>query len=120
MGARRGKFSGDGSVNAIPGHSIPLGMLGVMIDRERYLVTFAGESVQLTYMEFHVLLRIAGGGGRVVSYDELALAFWGASSALTRRRLAVLVSRIRAKLGAGARCIDTVKRVGYRLTAAAA
>ncbi len=88
------------------------------IDRERYLVTFAGELVQLTYMEFHVLLRIAEGAGRVVSYDDLALAFWGAPSPLTRRRLAVLVSRIRTKLGAGARCIDTVQRVGYRLTSA--
>jgi len=31
IGARRGKFNADGSVNAIPGHSMPLGFLGVMI-----------------------------------------------------------------------------------------
>ena len=31
VGARRGKYNADGSVNAIPGHSMPLGMLGVMI-----------------------------------------------------------------------------------------
>jgi ammonium transporter, Amt family len=31
IGPRRGKFNADGSVNAIPGHSMPLGFLGVMI-----------------------------------------------------------------------------------------
>ena len=31
VGARRGKFNADGSVNALPGHSMPLGFLGVMI-----------------------------------------------------------------------------------------
>ena len=31
LGARRGKFNADGSVNALPGHSMPLGFLGVMI-----------------------------------------------------------------------------------------
>ncbi len=31
LGPRRGKFNADGSVNALPGHSMPLGFLGVMI-----------------------------------------------------------------------------------------
>ena len=31
IGPRRGKFNADGSANAIPGHSMPLGFLGVMI-----------------------------------------------------------------------------------------
>jgi len=31
LGARRGKFNADGSVNPLPGHSMPLGFLGVMI-----------------------------------------------------------------------------------------
>ena len=31
VGARRGKYNADGSVNPIPGHSMALGMLGVMI-----------------------------------------------------------------------------------------
>lgn len=31
VGARRGKYNADGSVNPIPGHSMPLGMLGVLI-----------------------------------------------------------------------------------------
>jgi Amt family ammonium transporter len=31
VGPRRGKFNADGSVNPIPGHSMPLGFLGVMV-----------------------------------------------------------------------------------------
>ena len=31
LGPRRGKFNADGSVNQLPGHSMPLGFLGVMI-----------------------------------------------------------------------------------------
>ena len=31
MGPRIGKYNADGSVNAIPGHSIPLGGLGVFL-----------------------------------------------------------------------------------------
>ena len=92
---------------------------GLEIDHERYLVTFAGRPVPLTYMEFHVLLEVAKGHGRVVTYDALAQALWDGLAVGARRRLAVLVSRIRSKLGDGAGCIDTVHRVGYRLAPAA-
>ena len=87
------------------------------IDRERYFVHLAGRRVQLTYMEFHVLAQIAEGDGSIVAYDELARSRWGMPSAATRRRLAVLVSRIRSKLDEGAPSIETVRRVGYRLSA---
>lgn len=86
------------------------------IDRERYLVWVAGQRVHLTFMEFHVLVAIAEQAGGVASYDALTRQFWDASSDRHRRRLAVLVSRLRSKLGDGARYIDTVHRVGYRLT----
>lgn len=86
------------------------------VDRERYLVRVAGRRVDLTFMQFQVLVAIAEQAGRVASYDTLTQRFWGASSERHRRRLAVLISRLRSKLGDGARYIDTVHRVGYRLT----
>ncbi len=67
-------------------------------------------------MEFNILVVITEQAGKVVAYDDLTRRFWGTPSASHRRRLSVLVSRLRAKLGAGARYIDTVHRVGYRLT----
>jgi DNA-binding response OmpR family regulator len=86
------------------------------IDRERYLVTVANRRLQLTFMEFNILVAISEQAGKVVAHDDLTQQFWGASSTSHRPRLAVLVSRLRAKLGDGARYIDTVHRVGYRLT----
>ena len=85
------------------------------INRDRYIVTVAGRPVRLTYMEFNALWAIAEQSGRVVPYDSLAEALWGRSTPHARRRLAVIVSRVRSKLGEAADAIDTVTRVGYRL-----
>lgn len=85
------------------------------IDKERYTVTVDGDPVHLTYMEFNALWFIANQEGRVATYDQLARALWGEPSPRSRRRLAVLISRMRAKLGgAGSTHIATVTRVGYR------
>lgn len=78
------------------------------IDRDRYLVTVDGRPIRLTYMEFHALLMIAEHSGRVVTYDCLAEALWGSAGPEARRRLAVIVSRVRSKLGEAADAIDTV------------
>jgi len=90
----------------------------LVIDRDRYRVSVEGRPVHLTYLEFNVLWLIAELDGRVATYEALADALWGERTAKTRRRLAVVVSRMRSKLGEpGAACIDTVTRVGYRLSA---
>lgn len=91
----------------------------LVIDRDRYLVTVEGKPVRLTYMEFNALWIIAEYGGRVVTYERLAEELWGRESVRSRRRLAVIVSRIRAKLGEAGRAVDTVTRVGYRLAPSA-
>ena len=85
------------------------------IDRDRYLVTVDGLPVRLTYMEFNTLLVIAEHAGRVVTYERLAEALWGTPGPEARRRLAVIVSRVRSKLGDASDAIDTVARVGYRM-----
>lgn len=87
----------------------------LVIDRERFLVTVHGRPVRLTFLEFNALWAIAEQDGRVVSYERLAERLWGEAAPDARRRLAVIVSRVRAKLGDRADMIDTVTRVGYRL-----
>lgn len=87
----------------------------LVIDRERFLVTVHGCPVRLTFLEFNALWAIAEQDGRVVPYERLAEALWGGATPDARGRLAVIVSRIRAKLGDQAEVIDTVTRVGYRL-----
>lgn len=92
--------------------------VGVLtIDRERYEVTVAGSAVRLTFQEFNALWYIAAREGRVATYAELAQELWGDVDSRAGRRLAVLMSRLRSKLGAdGAGLLDTVTRVGYRLS----
>ena len=86
------------------------------IDHERYEVTVAGTVVRLTYQEFNALWFIAEREGRVATYDQLSRELWGEIDGRARRRLAVLMSRLRAKLGSeGGTLLDTVTRVGYRL-----
>lgn len=91
----------------------------MLIDAERYLVTVAGEPVALTYKEFVLLVRIASARGRVITFETLEAELWQSSSERTRRRLAVLVSRLRSKLGHASAYIDTVRFVGYRISPAA-
>ena len=85
------------------------------VDRERYVASWGGRSLQLTYLQFQVLFRIAKARGTVVRYEDLESEIWGEPSERSRRRLAVMVSRIRSKLGPGAGQLVTVHRVGYRI-----
>ena len=89
------------------------------VDRERYEVMVAGGVVQLTYQEFNALWFIAALEGRVATYEALARELWGEPDARSARRLTVLMSRLRAKLGnEGAALVETVTRVGYRMSEA--
>ena len=88
------------------------------MDRDRFRVTVADDPAPLTYMEFETLYVIAEAGGRVVAYDQIAEALWGGAGDDHRARLAVLVSRIRSKIGPAARHLQTVRQVGYRLAPA--
>ena len=100
------------------GERIEVGDL--VIDRERFLVTVGADTASLTWMEFRALYLIAAAGGRVASYEALAAGLWGDAGRDHRRRLAVLVSRIRSRLGPCAGYLQTVRQVGYRLAPAPA
>lgn len=103
------------TTDALPERRIAVGDL--VIDRDRYLVTIGERTAELTFMEFEALYLIASEDGRVASYETLAEALWEDADGGHRRRLAVLVSRIRSKLGHGADYLQTVRQVGYRLLA---
>ncbi len=108
----------DRATAAAPPSRIAVGEL--VVDRDRFMVTVADEPAPLTYMEFETLYAIAEGGGRVVAYERIAEALWGSADDQFRTRLAVLVSRIRSKIGPAARHLQTVRQVGYRLAPAPA
>jgi DNA-binding response OmpR family regulator len=70
--------------------------------------------VEFTFSEFELMRRFCEEPDRIIDYDSLCNAAWRATGPLFKRRLAVAVCRIRAKLGGvdGYR-LETVRGRGY-------
>ena len=87
----------------------------IQIDRARYEITIAGESVDFTATEFKLLTVLMERRGRVQSRDTLLNDVWGYESAIDTRTVDTHVRRLREKLGESAHCIETVRGFGYRM-----
>jgi two-component system phosphate regulon response regulator PhoB len=86
------------------------------IDVPRHSVHVEGEEVALTALEFKLLLDLATRMGRVQSRDALLERVWNYTTGVETRTVDTHVKRLREKLGAGAKYIETVRGVGYRMT----
>lgn len=86
------------------------------IDVGRHAVRVGDRPVNLTALEFRLLLDLARRKGRVQRREELLERVWRYPGDLDTRTVDTHVKRLREKLGdRGARCIETVRGVGYRL-----
>jgi two-component system phosphate regulon response regulator PhoB len=86
----------------------------LMIDGPRHLVTWRGKKVDLTATEFKLLMLLAQRRGRVQSRDQLLRDVWDYQSAIDTRTVDTHMRRLREKLGAASKFLDTVRGVGYR------
>ena len=84
----------------------------LVIDTVSHTVTVAGEIVELTAIEFNLLLALAQSPGRVYSREQLLEKVWGASYFGEIRVVDVHVGHIRQKIGGA--YITTVRGVGFR------
>lgn len=101
-----------------PGGSEPrrflrTGPLAIELTARRVLV--AGEEIPLTTAEFDLLALLACRCGEVVSRDELYQELRGLPYDGIDRSIDLRVSRVRAKLGAAAELLKSVRSVGYLL-----
>jgi DNA-binding response OmpR family regulator len=90
------------------------------IDPASRSVSCDGVAVELTTMEYELLLLLASNPGRDFSRDDILAALRGIDAALLTRSVDILVSRLRAKLGdttRPGRFIHTVWGRGYRFIA---
>ena len=90
------------------------------IDPASRSVSCDGVAVDLTTMEYELLLLLASNPGRDFSRDDILAALRGIDAALLTRSVDILVSRLRAKLGDTSRpgrLIHTVWGRGYRFIA---
>ena len=76
-----------------------------------------GKRLELTPREFELLGFLAHRPGRAHSREELLRKVWGYDYVGETRTVDVHVRRLRSKLGAHARMIETVTGVGYKLVA---
>jgi DNA-binding response OmpR family regulator len=83
-------------------------------DFEDVSIAVDGQSVRLTRLEFELLRYLVRNKNRVVSRDRLLERVWGYDRLVETRSVDVHVGRLRGKLGAAGRQIETVVGLGYR------
>ena len=91
----------------------------LLIDPPRHLVKWRGKRIELTATEFKLLVVLAQRPGRVQSRDQLLRDVWEYNSLIDTRTVDTHVRRLREKLGAASRHLDTIRGVGYRFVEAA-
>jgi two-component system phosphate regulon response regulator PhoB len=84
------------------------------IDIPRHMVAVQGKVVDLTATEFKLLTILAQRRGRVQSREQLLQDVWEYDNLIDTRTVDVHMRRLREKLGAAAKYLDTVRGVGYR------
>jgi two-component system, OmpR family, alkaline phosphatase synthesis response regulator PhoP len=89
----------------------------IEINRDTRIVTRTGARVDLTPMEFDLLMALIGRRGGMASRIELLQEVWGHSAAVVTRTVDTHVAELRRKLEADPAHpthIMTVRKVGYR------
>ncbi len=95
------------------GKTIVIG--AITIDTDRHTVTVAGEEIELSAIEFKLLLVLGERAGRVQSRDQLLKDVWGDSYGGDTRTVDTHLTRLRAKLGPAGEQIRTVRGFGYKM-----
>jgi len=85
---------------------------GLLIDREKYMVTREGKEYQLPRKEFELLSLLASKPNKVFTREEILSLIWGDDVIVGDRTIDVHVRKIREKLGT--QNIRTIKGVGYK------
>ena len=95
-----------------PGH---LSFGGIRMDPSDRRVQADGAPVELTYKEFELLHLFLLNAGQVLTRDAIMQQVWGTDFCGESRTVDMHVRTLRQKLGNAGRCIQTVRKVGYRL-----
>ena len=83
------------------------------INLDERAVRFRGTEVDLTKMEFDLLLVLARAAGKVFTRDELLTRVWGLETSTETRTVDAHIGKLRQKFGEDS--IETVRGLGYRI-----
>lgn len=81
-------------------------------------VTALGRPIALTEKERQILQLLLGAPDRIHSRERIINAVWGSTEDPLTNIVDVYVARLRKKLGAAGKGIETIRGVGYRLSSA--
>jgi len=84
------------------------------VDRGAHRVWVNGQEIELTALEFKLLLTLHDRRNRVQTRDALLSDVWKIDADVTTRTVDTHVKRLREKLGAAGIYVQTVRGVGYR------
>lgn len=87
--------------------------IGLIIDRDRYLIFKDGKEIILPRKEFELLSLLSASPRKVFTRDEISQLIWGYEFVAKNRTIDVHILKIREKLGN--KYIKTIKGIGYCL-----
>ncbi|MDD3165611.1 MAG: response regulator transcription factor [Oscillospiraceae bacterium] len=100
-----------------PASSGELSFQNISMDLTRRLVIVDGKVAELTYKEFELLKLFLSHPEEAVSRDEILSEVWETDVPLESRTIDMHVRTLRQKLGSAGERIQTIRKVGYVLTA---
>ncbi|HEY3309037.1 MAG TPA: response regulator transcription factor [Desulfuromonadaceae bacterium] len=103
----------EGQASVASGALVSMG--GIIINKERHQVLSEGNEVELTTIEFKLLLYLVERPGRVLSRELLLQNVWSYNNMGDTRTVDTHVTRLRGKLGAPGELIKTVRGFGYKI-----
>ncbi|MEI6093478.1 MAG: response regulator transcription factor [bacterium] len=86
----------------------------IKIDINNHMVQISDKKINLTAMEFKLLVVLMRNKGNVQTRDYLLEEVWDTSSDVTTRTIDTHIKRLRQKIGKYGENIETVRSVGYR------
>jgi two-component system, OmpR family, phosphate regulon response regulator PhoB len=98
--------------DSAPLSSVEFGCL--RMDREAHRVWVEEQEIELTALEFKLLVTLYDRRNRVQSRGALLDKVWGIETKISTRTVDAHVKRLREKLGQARDYIETVRGVGYR------
>jgi two-component system phosphate regulon response regulator PhoB len=87
------------------------------VDVDGYHVFVGGAEVHMSAMEMRLLIYLVEHRGRVRSREDLLEDVWGYKPGVSTRTVDTHVKRLRDKLGNAGSLVETVRGMGYRLSA---
>jgi two-component system phosphate regulon response regulator PhoB len=90
---------------------------GISIDKTALKASVDDQRLDLTTIEFKLLLTLVTNRGRILSRETLLSNVWGYSSSADTRTVDTHMRRLREKLGDHAAKVETIRGQGYRFNA---